>query len=359
MGEGAPHYERRGLKLPKGVELNRGNREAALEKYPGPQLSLEGSERVLEDQIEKDPNTINIVVLLGGGDRPQGGGIALAMQENGIVGSVDYIYAASVGTAVASHLITGEADKSKRMFRAMTTNELLVKRFKKVPYALKQDNLNKIIEGELGSLRVAREKESGSPELIAAVTDKGTGELEFFEAKRHPQAMQIRLASANAPTPNLLKGVEVEGRVKTDGMIANSLPIEEMVNDARRRIQASGRTEPYRLSVCIVMNTQEAKAKYGESLAMKMYMSATHPKPTADKVWRGQEIFNRELEWVRERIEEGKKDETKDQYLLAWSAHHPELLKINQAESKILFEGAQSDFSDALKNAKDRLTKGS
>lgn len=352
--EGGPKRKPQGLKLPEGVKLNRGSREAALKKYPGPKLSLEGSQRILKNLEQKDQKTINVVVFLGGGDRPQGGGVSMAIQENGLLSSIDYVYGSSVGTAVASHLVTGEAEKNKRMFRGMTPDGIFVERFMKMPYKLNQDTLTQVIEGELGSLRVNREKESEGPELIAAVTDRETGELEFFEAKRHPQAMQIRLASANAPTPNLLKGVEVEGRMKTDGMIANSFPIEEIVHDVKKRIQASGRTEPYKLSVCVVMTTQEAKAKYGGGLGTKMYMQATHPQPTADKVWDGQEIFNKELEWVRTRMEEGQNDETKDQYLLVWSAHHSGLLTIDQAESKVLFEGAQHDFSEALSSAKEK-----
>jgi predicted patatin/cPLA2 family phospholipase len=341
-----------GLKLPEGVKLNRGSREDALEKYPGPHLACEGQLEVLKNFFERKEDTINVVVYLGGGDRPQGGGVSLAFQEHGLVPSIDYIYGSSTGIATASHAVTGEAEKNKRMYRMLTAEGPFKKSFVGVPLALRGDVVREVAEGRLGSMKIAREKESGGPELVAVVTDRESGDLEFLEAKRHFQAMDVRFASANAPTPNQLAGVEVEGRMKTDGMLANTFPIKEIISDVRARIDASNQTRSYKLSVCAIMNTEEAKAKYGESIVMKAYMSATHPKQIADKVWSSQKVFNDELSWVREQIQVSDEGKSNDQFLLVWSVHHPALLQINQAESKVLFEGAQHDFSRILDEAK-------
>jgi len=344
----------RGLKLPEGVKLNRGNRESALEKYPRPWLKFEGDDTVLENLYHRKPNTINVVVYLGGGDRPQGGGVSLALQENGRLSSTDYIYGSSTGAAVASHAVTGEAEKNKRMYRLLTAQGVFKESVFGIPYTVKGDTLRDVAEGELGRIKINREKEEEGPELIVAVTDWENGNLEFYDAKRGPHAMDARFASANAPTPNQLKGVVIDGRAKTDGMIANPFPIKEIVQDIREKTALSGRTEPYSLSVCVVMNTQEAIAKYGRSMAMELYMRATHPSPTAKKVQDNQEIFTQELDWVRAQIEEGGEGKTDDRFLLTWSTHNPPMLRLNQAESKVLFEGAESDFSEALKKAEER-----
>lgn len=312
---------------------------AGPELGPKEPFRFEGDITVLDSFLQgaqgKEEGKRRLIFCPGGGFRPHAGQALLALLEAGGKDGTEHVVSISTGTASAAHFLGNEPSKNARMYKLSTKEGLFKKNVGPITF-ISSSVIGDVARGEIGSLAVnTKNILEGPTDFNVQVTDMETGEAVWIDAKKHPEMIDVFVASTAVPTPNQLN-IKLDGKRVTDGSIGDPFPIQKIVETFKPT------------DVLILSSVYEDENKHTDFSAMtKAYLKLALPRKTADKALKNQETFEEELRWLRKQND--------FRWLMTFATEDMDMLNIPKKKMFSLLKETKQQFANELEKAKERI----